>query len=183
MDVEPYALTARTRQGYKKSVSKCITFSSLNSSIYCVKFVMVYLSLLMVPECIILFTSDVCYILLFLFSPLKLSGNKSKCHYWCSKNGVGIIILSFKKSTYLLLWRSFAASCQHYCALWPRLIARINLPTRELRLCWQSLRVSFSAELHRQFTDKRFAPLRLFHDASQLASIYTRSSAWHNTRY
>jgi hypothetical protein len=77
---------------------------------------------------------------LFLFSFLKLSGNKSKCHYYCSKNGVGIIILSFKKSTYLLLWRSFAASRQHYFALWPRLIVHINLPTRELRLCWQSLK-------------------------------------------
>lgn len=64
----------------------------------------IYISLLMVPEFIILFASDVCYTLLVLFfSPLKLSGNKSKCHYQCSKNGVGIIILSFKKSTYLLL--------------------------------------------------------------------------------
>jgi hypothetical protein len=101
------------------------------------------------------------------FSSLKLSGNNSKCHYYCSKNGVGIIILSFKKSTYLLLWRSFAESWQHYFALWPRLIVHINLPTRELRLCWQSLRASFSAALH-----KRFAPLRLLREASQLVSIH-----------
>jgi hypothetical protein len=68
MDVEQRALTAGPKERHKKSVLKCMALSFLNSPIYRVKFVIIYLSLLMVPEFIILFASDVIFFCFFFLS-------------------------------------------------------------------------------------------------------------------